>query len=1364
MSSKKKRQPTPTSTFVSSSDRDDGEDVFLVGVGTPDQQHTHHQVISSAAQPADVLTHTFPPRLEEQQHDSLPGSNSVQQQHQSIHINEKILRNSSNCRTGRTSSLTKDGSRISAISHGPLIPHRNSLRKINLASYEKLSSRAADQISKEPQHKPPKALYSIELPLDLVKGLGQEKRLNGQSSLIFTKSQLDTMQRLFLVLDTENKGFVTFQQVEEFVHVRCPVVRRRDYALMIQTQHLEKNSVEPPVGTLLESWCAITHSGLSREEISLLGAPETSNAEYAYSVSQMTALGLEGWMILLRFISFCQYHEAKQLFSAKRLGSNMVVVDVPRDPAVIPLTMEFLLLFEHKFDYRKVLNGEKKPKSGEHGKVKTQSESSGPPQYCPPMPELDLNHSGIAAQEDPNLLAAVGTVRLPAPRVNIDAMGSYSDAAWKAGKVDLNLTLTSTNIMRNRLGVGAALMSTSIECTTSSTTVRRSLEDLQWLNDTFLVHKKLGGTLCGRILPPFLPDDSNSLAVDIYPTDMTSTSSVFSYVRSVGKTVLGTIQKNTGLSSFGSSGTSSRKNSDSFGSMTQECRLKRLNRCTNYLLEHSGLQSSFPLNSFLKASKTGLEATKRIVDESKSNAAISVRNRESGVTSSPAGAEKGGSNTSDHNSQENPSEASSYVSLNWIRHAAQAAVTLKVHGILNATGMSTYSAKLQHASLPDFDYHQSYRGTSQNIHPTHLKANPTNPQAHSKGFDGNAAEIQSGFESKVTSVECGLDDEYDLLPAPNQVRGSFYEESDFAEIPDQLSNDLGSENDPKSVDNTINKLRCVIASVDEHLSRCAAFHDKISEAARARINLHFNIIRAFDSNSFDEDAYNAVDVAMDEQSFLRGITEMERSHEIMILADSGFHEELSWQKDLSSSAVLAANDVRAAARAARRAAGAKKAAEAAASRAKTALKKQIESISAANSPSDLEPFEIRYENTRNHAMHAAIVAHETTTVKRKAAMALASDVRQWSDHRRREMFKACLLFAQLHREASHDARRAWTVLKQAVTGPQESSEPMGKSKVSQVEKTKFSVSQEFSHDSFAEMKLNDSELHLMDGFYDAPRTINMQSSATYLSTVAETDVSHSRVDVSLNEEQLRAPIETSLIYEESHHHDSYHYRKSKKNPDDESCEDLVGLGLPYSLGLEYRDLVPAGSHTGGILDEAFRAMETPFAVDEDAPPPDFPPSYSDVFPSSASSESVNNRIQEATQDTFDVVEPISEVGPEEDSCQHDAEVAMESEIDRNSLDCSSSKMNITTSKSVTNTSSGGINLSGSETDASLSEKAGESNDAMTASMQSLVDGLMAWGSRYDPTDDIPIPSGLVASILEEPESDHLLERAHMHET
>ena len=46
----------------------------------------------------------------------------------------------------------------------------------------------------------------------------------------------------------------------------------------------------------------------------------------------------------------------------------------------------------------------------------------------------------------------------------------------------------------------------------------------------------------------------------------------------------------------------------------------------------------------------------------------------------------------------------------WVRTAAQAAMALRVHGMLETTGMQSASARLQHASLPSFGKPHRPRG------------------------------------------------------------------------------------------------------------------------------------------------------------------------------------------------------------------------------------------------------------------------------------------------------------------------------------------------------------------------------------------------------------------------------------------------------------------------------------------------------------------------------------------------------------------------------------------------------------------------------------------------------------------------------
>ncbi len=66
-----------------------------------------------------------------------------------------------------------------------------------------------------------------------------------------------------------------------------------------------------------------------------------------------------------------------------------------------------------------------------------------------------------------------------------------------------------------------------------------------------------------------------------------------------------------------------------------------------------------------------------------------------------------------------------------------------------------------------------------------------------------------------------------------------------------------------------------------------------------------------------------------------------------------------------------------------------------------------------------------------------MISHETSAVKRKAALALAHDVRQWSVHRKREMIKLCLSAAKSQRLVSRQWADSWRLLKEAVDGPLE---------------------------------------------------------------------------------------------------------------------------------------------------------------------------------------------------------------------------------------------------------------------------------------------------------------------------------------
>lgn len=140
--------------------------------------------------------------------------------------------------------------------------------------------------------------------------------------------------------------------------------------------------------------------------------------------------------------------------------------------------------------------------------------------------------------------------------------------------------------------------------------------------------------------------------------------------------------------------------------------------------------------------------------------------------------------------------------------------------------------------------------------------------------------------------------------------------------------------------------------------------------------------------------------------------------------------DVSWQTALANSAVSAAEDVRSAVRATRTASGARTAAARAAVTAQAACDKgTFKSIDEARAA------QTRASIAQSHAIHAAVVEHEAKTVKRKATMALAHDVKCWNAHRKREILQTALSFARSQHEATRRAVDAWSCLRDGYVGP-----------------------------------------------------------------------------------------------------------------------------------------------------------------------------------------------------------------------------------------------------------------------------------------------------------------------------------------
>lgn len=139
--------------------------------------------------------------------------------------------------------------------------------------------------------------------------------------------------------------------------------------------------------------------------------------------------------------------------------------------------------------------------------------------------------------------------------------------------------------------------------------------------------------------------------------------------------------------------------------------------------------------------------------------------------------------------------------------------------------------------------------------------------------------------------------------------------------------------------------------------------------------------------------------------------------------------DLSWQTSLASSAVTAAEDVRAAVRVSRTATNARAAASSAAFSAQNACDRgeflNLDEARAAQTRASI---------AQSHAIHAAVIEHEAKTVKRRATLALAHDVKTWNVHRKREMLRSCIAFARSQHVATRRSVDAWSTLRDGFIG------------------------------------------------------------------------------------------------------------------------------------------------------------------------------------------------------------------------------------------------------------------------------------------------------------------------------------------
>ena len=224
----------------------------------------------------------------------------------------------------------------------------------------------------------------------------------------------------------------------------------------------------------------------------------------------------------------------------------------------------------------------------------------------------------------------------------------------------------------------------------------------------------------------------------------------------------------------------------------------------------------------------------------------------------------------------------------WVRTAAQAAMALKVHGMLETTGMPSASARLQHASLPSFG--GTGRGWEEDV--PIVEGVLPDESTEANDFEEGVVNVDSALGSEVLRQ-----DGYDLLPLPvpapersilsagsgvsrpvdlrrGEERFHYGTSSQHGRLSLESDETASAFLGEISVDENIDQLRDVIGSVDNTLSRSLASIGRVGKAQRDRQSKHLDVVRGLDSWSGMRGRF------VSQRSLMRGVQGLEQSKEV----------------------------------------------------------------------------------------------------------------------------------------------------------------------------------------------------------------------------------------------------------------------------------------------------------------------------------------------------------------------------------------------------------------------------------------------------------------------------------------------------
>jgi len=882
--------------------------------------------------------------------------------------------------------------------------------------------------------------------------------------IVFDRQQYEFCTRLFAVLDTESQSFVGPDCIREFVYLHCPVVRRRDDAIIALRCNSSSNSSEKTDNTIgrkeekVGSFFSSSSTSPTFDEI--WERTIHSDPQYALSTDTTTTrhrIGIEGWMVFCRLLALAHHYESQRRFSSRHLqqmmrhkhgggssnssrdGGNVVVV-VENPPPGPPSLISIRGLVDV-----------------EQERVTSHGDECIPGwPFCPlPLLELDLDHSFVSTPVGNGRNDSLGVYRPPRGRVSVEPFTSSEEGDF---------------ILRYR-------------STSGSVVARRSYSDFEWLNAILKLHKRPGqGHLCGRILPPFptkrggfrqqhssilsksrvashrqgSQKDISERAIDAAKSGMGMLSSIAKNVWSEyvsGSTPSSSPGSSLSKNKAGTNKTSPKRYGPAEDDDVPTMVAHRIERYLNYLLENDSLSTSFTLNAILRASQSGLEYAKQTLRDH------SNHSKKLQKSSLVADATRGGGHHHTAASIFSALVSKTPTSLlhlqddddtPWLRSAAQVAMALQFHGILETTGHESTSAKIQHASLPKFRNHHAKSWDDEETTGHDKTAKNGKTSQRSGPSDSDSPRSEANFEMGVVNIDSELVDEedlggFDMLPSPgpseehrvlnagsglrsklgssksqlSRSRFAYETSSEQAdEIYDRKDSVLGSIR----VENDIEKLRDIVRSINHTLRKLHQSSISIRSAQDKKNMIQLSLLRDVDS------WVDGGGEVISQRALVEGVAALERFSADIEESNISTTDDLLWQSSLASSAVAAVTEVRDAVRASHTASRAKSAAFAAAEKAK----KAYESCDNSSSKEKIQHTQAEASTAQSHAIYATVVEYEANIAKKRSAVSLAHDVKSWNIHRKKELLQTCVQVAKSQQEACRKAADAWESLREGL--------------------------------------------------------------------------------------------------------------------------------------------------------------------------------------------------------------------------------------------------------------------------------------------------------------------------------------------